>query len=169
MSTVTKKQLMFTVYLAREAHQLAEHFSQGQAEFEKAEQSYLNTLAVYAVNFYLQCLGFKTDFFVNKSRDSTRHSWLKFADLFVKDKGKLECRYVLPGSAFVEFPQEALSDRIGYVAVEINDSMKEATLLGFTKQVTSQLFPLSQLQRLDDLPAYLNQLKNLNPKEKNDD
>jgi hypothetical protein len=158
---------MFTVYLAREAHQIAEHFSQEQAEFEKAEQIYLNTLAVYAVNFYLQCLGFKTDFSAHQSRDSTRHSWLKVADLGVKDKGSLECRHVLPGSDFFEVPQAALSDRIGYVAVEINESMKEATLLGFTKQVTSQLFPLSQLRRLDDLPAYLNQLKNSHPKEKN--
>jgi hypothetical protein len=166
MGTVTKKTLMFTVYLAREAHQLAEQFSQEQAEFEKAEQIYLNSLAVYAVNFYLQCLGFKTDFSANKSRDLTRHNWLNVADLVVKDKGKLECRYVLPGSDFIEVPQEALSDRIGYVAVEINNSMKEATLLGFTKQVTNQLFPLSQLRRLDDLPAYLNQINNSYSKEK---
>ena len=160
MLIVPKKQLMFTVYLGREAHQLAERFSPNQGDFEKAEQVYLNTLAVYAVNFYLQCLGFTTDF-------SASHSWLKVADLIVKDKGKLECRYLVPGSDLVEVPEEALSDRIGYVAVEINALMSEATLLGFTEKMPSQLFPLNQLRPLDDLPTYLNQITILHTQKKN--
>ena len=160
MLTVPKrlKKLMFTVYLGREAHQLAESLSQNQADYEKAEQVYLNTLAVYAVNFYLQCLGLSTDFSASQSRTSTSQSQLNVAVLIVKEQGKLECRYVVPGSDLVEVPQEALSDRIGYVAVEINQSMQEATLLGFTEKVSSQLFPLNQLRPLDDFLAYLSDL-----------
>jgi hypothetical protein len=43
------------------------------------------------------------------------------------------------------------SDRIGYVAVQLNAELTEATLLGFLPEVTREQVPLSEFQVLDAL------------------
>ena len=58
--------LVFSVCLPSEAHQLA---AQSCQLWDKhlpvsrchARQAYLNTLSAYAVNFYLRCMEFETD------------------------------------------------------------------------------------------------------------
>ena len=55
----TTEPLLFTVPLSFEAHSIAQHFQRQQSPTQKAKQVYLNTLAVYAVDFYLRCLGFE--------------------------------------------------------------------------------------------------------------
>lgn len=159
MTTHTKDQLTFTVSLARSAHQLADEFCQRQSNFEKAEQVYLNTLAVYAVNYYLQCLGFEPDWEKSDSWDSTTQTFLDIADLQVKNYGKLECRPVLPDAAVVYIPTEVRQERIGYVVVQLDESLQEAVLLGFAKTASTQELSLAQLRSLEDLPEYLNQLE----------
>lgn len=80
------------------------------------------------------------------------------ADLSLKNLGFLECRPVLADTQFVYVPPEVQSDRIGYVAVQISKSFREATLLGFVKQVSTDLLPISQLQPLENLLEYLEYL-----------
>lgn len=155
MITLLRKPLMFVVSLGREAHQYASDFSQNHTSFDKQEQVFFNTLAVYAVNNYLQCMNIETDLKASDSWDVVRQTLGDVADLEVKNKGKLECRYVIPGDDFVFIPQELQANRIGYVPVEINEEMSEAKLLGFIDKVTKEYFPLSQLRQLDDLPKYL--------------
>jgi hypothetical protein len=159
MTIHTKDQLTFTVSLSQPAHQLAEKFCQHQSNLQKAEQVYLNTLAVYAVNYHLQCLGFATDLEESDSWDPVMQAFLDVADLQVKNYGKLECRPVLPDAAMVYIPEEVWEERIGYVAVQLDESLREATLLGFAEAVSTQELSLSQLRSLEDLPGYLNQLK----------
>ena len=146
------------VRLPEAAHQLAEKCCQQQSHLEKAEQVYLNTLAVYAVDEYLQGLGFGTDLESSDSHNSIMQTFLDVADLVVKNYGKLECKPVLPDADFVYVPEEVWQDRIGYIAVQLNDSLTEAKLLGFLENVATNELPLRQLQPMADFPGYLQDL-----------
>lgn len=151
----------FTVPLALEAHAQAEQFRRYQSDARKAKQVYLNTLAVYATNVYLQCRGFETDLKQSASWDCIMQMLMEIdvADLLVKERGKLECRPVLPDAEMMYVPAEVWDDRIGYVAVQLNESLREATVLGFVDRVKRLNVPLHQLRSLAQLPEYLNRLK----------
>lgn len=149
----------FTVSLALEAHTRAEEFRRYQSNPHKAQQVYLNTLAVYAVNFYLQCREFETDLEKSGSWDPVMQTLMDVADLVVKNRGKLECRPVLPDAEVVCVPAEVWDERIGYIAVQLNESLREATLLGFVEKVSRSKLPLSQLRSLGELPGYLNKIR----------
>ncbi|HIK28675.1 MAG: DUF1822 family protein [Oscillatoriaceae bacterium SKW80] len=146
--------ITFTVSLSLSAHRAAEKFSRQQSNPRKAKQVYLNTLAVYAVNFYLGCLGFETDLENSESWNPVMQTLLDAADLKIKNIGKLECRAVLPDADWIEVPPEVWEDRIGCVAVKLSKSLREATLLGFIKQMPEKFF-MYQLSSLEDLPEYL--------------
>jgi len=77
------------------------------------------------------------------------------ADLEIRNLGKLECRPVLSGTESVRIPQEVWSDRIGYVAVQIDESLGEATLLGFVETVSVKEIPISHLRSLKHLFTHL--------------
>lgn len=147
------------VPLALSAHAQAEQFRCHQSDSQKAKQVYLNTLAVYAVNFYLQCRGFETDLEQSASWDPAMQMLMDVADLVVRHHGKLECRPVLPGVKSIGIPAEVQSDRLGYVAVQLDESLRSATLLGFVDQVTRSALPLDQLRSLAELPKHLNQAR----------
>lgn len=87
--------LTFSVSLALSARSKAKQFGSEQSNPQKATQVYYNTLAVYAVNFYLQCLGFETDLDNSDSWNQLMRSLMDVADLEVKNYCKLECRPVL--------------------------------------------------------------------------
>lgn len=154
-----KEDLTFTVPLTLEAHQLAQQFYGQQSNSKKAKQIYLNTLAVYAVNFYLECLGIETDLTASDSWNPIMQVLENTADLIVKGKGQLECRPVLPEATVCEVPPEVWSDRIGYVAVQLNQDLTEAILLGFMPEITVAEFPLDQFNSLADLLSHLDQQK----------
>ena len=149
----------FTVPLALEAHSRAEEFRRYQSNPGKAKQVYLNTLAVYAVNVYLQCRGFETDLERSDSWNPMMQMLMDTADLLVKDHGKLECRPLSPEAEVVGVPPEVWEERMGYVAVQLSESLREATLLGFVQKVAKSEVPLSQLRSLGELPGYLHKIK----------
>jgi hypothetical protein len=157
MNSITD-QLTFSVALSTEAHRIAQEYSQGISNPDKRQQVYLNTLAVYAVDNYLQCMGFETNWQGSYSCDFLVIQLMNVADLEVKNLGKLECRPVLPKAEVCEIPPEVWEDRIGYVAVQFNSDLKEAQILGFTPQVEAEV-PLSQLQSLEDFLLYLSELE----------
>lgn len=157
--------LPFTVPLSFEAHSLAQQNHKSINQPQKAKQIYLNTLAVYAVNFYLGCMGLKTEM---EESDSCNPICLKFmnvADLKLANLGKLECRPVLPNAGFLELPPEVRTDRIAYVAVQMSQSLKEATILGFTPTASAEI-PLNQLRSLAEFPDYLARLQVANSQKK---
>lgn len=151
--------LTFSVSLALSARSKAKQFGSEQSNSQKAKQVYYNTLAVYAVNFYLQCLGFETDLDNSDSWNRVMRSLMDVADLEVKNYGKLECRPVLANSALCYVPPEVWSERIGSVAVQLNESFTEATLLGFVEKVETSELPIGQLRSLEDLPKYIRDLE----------
>lgn len=152
--------LTFTIPLGLGCRTQAEKFSRKHSNPDKRQQVYVNTLAVAAVKFYLHCIGWKTDWEASFSYNPLMQGLMDVADLQVKDLGKLECRPVLASSQTVFIPPEVFENRIGYIAVQLDESFKTATILGFTRRVTNngEIF-LSDLESLENLVSHLHQIK----------
>ncbi|MDV2997290.1 MAG: hypothetical protein N4J56_006995 [Chroococcidiopsis sp. SAG 2025] len=127
----------------------------------KAEQVYHNTLAVLAVDSFLRGLEIETALAASESQDTVYQVLMDVSDLEISDLGKLECRPVLPQADVVSIPPEVWTERIGYVAVQLDLNLwQEATLLGFTTEVTeSGEVPIAQLQAIAELPAHIQQIR----------
>jgi Protein of unknown function (DUF1822) len=150
--------LTFSAPIPVDGRHRAEELRRQQATPTKGEQVYLNTLSVSFVNYYLCCMGFETDLNKSDSWNVIQQTLMDVADLSLKNLGLLECRPVLSDAQFVYVPPEVQSNRIGYVAVQIGKSFREAKLLGFVKQVQTDFLPINQLQPLDELLEYLEEL-----------
>lgn len=150
--------LTFTVPLSSEAHSSAQECCTRLSARDRAKQVYLNTLAVYAVDFYLRCLGLQTEVEQSDSRNPICLQFMDVADLLVKELGKLECRPVLPNAKIFQIPPEVREGRIGYVAIKLDSSLKQATILGFTPTAVAEV-PLEQLRSLAEFPEYLNRIR----------
>ena len=148
--------LTFTVPLTLDAHRIAQSFHSRQSNLQHAKQVYLNTLAVYAVNFYLKLLRIETDLAASDSWNPIMQTLANTADLVIKNQGRLECRPVLPGEQLCHIPPEVGSNRIGYVVVQLNQSLTEATLLGFMPIVAAETIPINKLRSLEALIEQLN-------------
>lgn len=145
----------FTGPISPKARHQAEQMCRQQATLKKGEQVRLNILAVDFVNFYLECMGFETQLENSDSWNPVEQTLMDTAALSLKNLGDLECRPVLANAQFIYVPPEVQSNRIGYVAVQIHESLREATVLGFARQVSTDLLPLDRLQPVEDLLEYL--------------
>ncbi|TAG73767.1 MAG: DUF1822 family protein [Oscillatoriales cyanobacterium] len=135
----TEVDLVLTIPIAPAAYRSAQTLAQQQ-------------LAVHAVDLYFQCMEIDTDLGASNIWNPVIQKFMDIADLEVKGIGKLECRWVSPGEEGVSIPAEVRSDRIGYVAVEI----------GFVKNGDREKVPLSELESIDNLLEYLDELKPVN-------
>ncbi|GAB1544753.1 hypothetical protein NUACC21_74290 [Scytonema sp. NUACC21] len=145
----------FTGLISPVSRRLAEKWSKQQATPEKGQQVLLNIMAVSFVNFYLECMGFETELEASDSWNPVQQTLMDVADLCIKDLGKLECRPVLENFQTVYIPPEVTSDRIGYVAVQISETLQEAKLLGFAKEASMSDLPINRLEPLENLLRYL--------------
>ena len=141
----------------------AERFRRYQCQGSKAKQVYLNTLAVSAVNSYLNFLGWATSLEDSCSWNPVLQTMMDVADLSIPGYGKIECRYVLEAHEKVTIPPEVWSERIGYIIVRLDESLKDFTILGFLRQVSRERIPLTELESLADFPSYLSQQKRAAP------
>jgi hypothetical protein len=103
-------------------------------------------------------LGFETNLEASDSWNPVQQTLLDVADLEIKNLGKLECRPMWSETQVIYVPPEVDSNRIGYLAVAISQSFREATLLGFVKQISGEELPISQLQSLERFHEYLEEL-----------
>ena len=158
----TAVDFVLTIPIGSSAHRSAQELCQQQTNPHTAKQVYLNALAVHAVNFYFQCLEIETDLAASDIWNPAVQRFMDVADLDVKDIGKLECRWVAPGQDFVSIPAEVRSDRIGYVVLEMAESLKEAKLLGFVKNADREKVAVSELQSIDNLLEYLDTFQPVN-------
>jgi len=85
-------------------------------------------------------------------------SFMDAADLEVLGLGRLECRAIAADSPTCYIPPEVWEDRIGYVVVRLDEAEKEATVLGFAKQVNQERLEIEQLQPLENLLSHLHDL-----------
>lgn len=116
---------------------------------------------MYAVDVYLQCRGFETNLGESVSWDPAMQTLMDVADLVLQNHERVECRPVLPNAEILRVPPKAWGNRIGYIAVQLDGSLREATLLGFVDKVARSEVPLSQLRSLGELPGYLNKIRPL--------
>ncbi len=123
------------------------------------EQVRLNTLAVWVVNYYLQMMGIPTDLKASDSWNPVVRLCANVADLAVTGLGSLECRPIRVHEQSCYIPPEVWSDRIGYVVVEFDERLREATVLGFAQTAETEYLLVSELQPLENLLDTLSQLK----------
>ncbi|MDX2240015.1 MAG: DUF1822 family protein [Leptolyngbyaceae cyanobacterium bins.302] len=132
-----------------DAHQIAQQFAQEQLVPDKAAQIYQNTLAVLIVRDYLVMLDVPTDLKASFSWNPAGRIAADLADLYVMGSGRLECRPIRVGDLTCFIPPQAWDDLIGYVVVQLDEANKEGKILGFTPQVSTTQFPISELQPLE--------------------
>lgn len=161
MNTVDNHNL--TLSLTKENHAVARQFAGEQDTVEKGEKVYLNTLAVCAVENFVQWLNLETDLTAGDSWNSVIRLFNDVADLVIPNLGKLECLPVLPGETVITLPPEVTEDRICYIAVQFQEQLNEVQLLGFMPALDPEE-PLSQieianLQPIENLVDYLDRLE----------
>ncbi|MGG6262824.1 DUF1822 family protein [Leptolyngbya sp. AN03gr2] len=121
-----------------------------------------NILAVYAVHNYLELLGIESSPIDSELFRSTIQSLPNVGDLQVKNLGKLECRGIAASdeknSKSYDVPPEACTNRIGYIFVTVNESFNQAEIIGFTKSITENPFPIEKLKPAEELIAQLHKL-----------
>ncbi|MEG4319376.1 MULTISPECIES: DUF1822 family protein [unclassified Microcoleus] len=142
------------------ALRLAENFSNivGLITPEKQEQVYFNTLAVCAVKDYMEMMDIPTDLNASDSWNPAMRLYTDAADLKLTQFGYLECRPVKSGK-FCDIPLEIPDDRIGLVAVEIDITRQEATLLGFMESASAGELAIEKLQSVEKLLLHLDCLE----------
>ncbi|MGK7951695.1 MAG: DUF1822 family protein [Xenococcaceae cyanobacterium] len=150
-----------TISLEREAHVHARHFAAQQTTISKGKKVYLNTLAVYAVAYYLKWLQIESDLQKSDSWQPVIQLISDSADLFIPHVGRLECCPVLPEANCLTIAPIATEERIGYVAVKFEDNLERVKLIGFLPAVSpsreSQQIPLTKLQSLELLLENISQ------------
>lgn len=118
---------------------------------EKAAQIERNTLAVCAVNAYLQMMGVETDVAASDSWNPMMQSVADVADLNLPGLGSLSCRAVMPDGDFCYVPPEDWCDRIGYVAVVLDLAENQSTLVGFMSAVEEEQIALTRFSPIEAL------------------
>ena len=154
MSLILKPHIL-PVSLTLSARIKAEQFSRNQSKPEKAQQVYKNTLAVSAVNTYLNYSGWTTSLKTSNSWNPIMQSLLCTADLDISEYGKVECCCVSSQANSFAISSEARDDRIAYIAVRLEPSLRSAKLLGFITEFTEEKILLSRLKSILELPDYL--------------
>ncbi|MGD1855559.1 MAG: DUF1822 family protein [Leptolyngbyaceae cyanobacterium] len=144
----------FTVPLSLEPHHQAEQFRKHQPSPQTAKQVYLNTLAIYAARFYLECLGYEPDLAASDGLNPVQQMLLGTSALAVRGYGQLECLPVVDGETEVAIAPQLHQDRTGYIVIHIDNSLRTATLLGFVTHAANQV-SLEQLQPMDALSELL--------------
>ncbi len=147
-----------SIPITRAALRIAQQFAEQQLSEKKKEQVYLNTLAVYVVNDYMQMMDISCDLSASESWSPAMRLYADVADLKLPQLGHLECRVVRSGS-ICYLPPEVSEDRIGVVAVKIDTEHQEAMLLGFAPIVKSGELRLEQLQPIDSLLEHIDRLE----------
>ena len=141
-----------TLPITSEFRRAADAFAAQCPIREKADQVRRNTLAVCAVNAYLQLMDVSTDVGGSDSWQPMMQLMADAADLRLPGVGALSCRAMGVDDDSCYVPPEDWRDRIGYVAVSLDEQNGEATLVGFTQSVGEQAqVPLSQFAPIEAL------------------
>ena len=162
MNTYIKSEI-FQTNISLTSHVQAEKFRRYQSQTIKAKQVYLNTLAVFAANSYLNMIGWSSNLSGGDSWNPICQTMMNTADLYIPDYGKLECRPMLAGEDTVIVPPEVWSARIGYLIVRLEPDLKSAEIIGFARQIGQTKLPICELESLSEFPNYLSQQKRSEP------
>ncbi len=158
---ITRSQQMgITLPITSEFQQMAQRFAQMCPFAEKAERIRRNTLAVCAVNAYLQLMEIPTAIAQADSWNPMMQLLSDVADLPLPGVGVLSCRVADAETAVCTIPPEAWTERIGYVAVTIDEAAHEATLIGFSPSAyETERLALSQFSPIENLVDRVHELR----------
>jgi Protein of unknown function (DUF1822) len=139
---------------------LPKHLFANTSSLKDDRQVYLNSLALYAADWYLKCLQFETQ------HEDQSDWWMQYlsksAALEVAGIGKLECIPVVGDAATITLSPDLKDDRVGYLFVKLNESLTSAEIMGFMPKY-SETVRLDRLESTDKLIDYLCDLE-LEPK-----
>ncbi len=149
----------FPVALVSAAHDLAEQNCK-RTTASHTKELYLRTLAAYAVHYYFNCLGIPAQYGSGMT-DPRLFILSQSVDVLLPEVGQVECLAIFPNDQTVEVPPEVWGDRIAYIAVQLDESLKTATLVGYMTTVDDEEIPVTQFRQhsIEDLLAYLDQLQ----------
>lgn len=151
MVTESYRHTGITLPITTEFKQIAQRFAQQCPLSDKAQQIWHNTIAVCAVNAYLQLMEISTRIDRGDSWNPLMQMLTDVADLDVPAVGILSCRPLLPPAETCYVPPEAWHDRAGYVAVVIDEAANQVTLLGFTPTVETEQVALEKFEPIESL------------------
>lgn len=151
MMTTQSSQPNPTMPISLAAHHRAQTLYRQQHNQKQARQVYLNALAISVVNDYVNALDIATNLDQSDSASLTIQTLMDTGVLQVANWGELECRPVLPGETACYVPPEVWRDRRGYVAVELNQELTQATLRGYLPAVTDEWVPLNHFESIATL------------------
>ncbi|MEO0738379.1 MAG: DUF1822 family protein [Cyanobacteria bacterium J06649_12] len=142
--------------ITQQGKRIAQQFARDHGLPDIAERVRRNTLAVWVLHEFLEALGILTDLATSDSWNPAMQLTEDVADLVVPGVGRLECRPVEEaGVCTVPLGVE----RIGYVAVALDEAAGEASLLGFVPEVALAQLGLDRLRPMDDFPTHLHQIR----------
>jgi len=141
---------------------LARKFAASQPNAEKNQQVYRNTLAVLAVNTFVQELRYETDLDAGESWHPVLRMFHNVADLVLPGMGKIECCPVQIGESAISLP-EVRENRIAYIAVQFAEPFNKVKLLGFIPAVEildeTEEISLTNLKPVEELLDYLDRIE----------
>lgn len=146
-----------SIPLGRTAHELAMQYAAQQASAIEGRQVYLNTLAVYAVQSWLEWMHIESDWPASISWQASLQGLMGAADLWISNRGRLMCQAVVSGASVIDIPGMG-TDTLGCVVVQFEDVLDQAIILGFTEsiQVDDEVeIPLTNLKPLSYLLSQL--------------
>ena len=138
--------------LTRQALQIAQQFAQQQPSPEKSAQVYLNTLAVWLANEYLQLMGVETNLTGSDSWNPVVRMWADVADLLLANGERLECRPVSANNGDRAerclIPPEVWEERRGGMASRARGEAKHENKQGYSPTAAAGELSLAELQPL---------------------
>jgi len=145
----------------QKTYKLALAFASEQADLEKGQRVFYNTLTVWAVNHLLGWMEFETILDKNKSWNQVLQGVLDVADVMLSGIGKIECCRIPEEQTAISVPVQ--DDRIAYIFVQLPDSLDKAKLLGFLPAADihgdTVEISVADLQPFDNLSDYLERIE----------
>ena len=153
---------LLEIPLEQTARNLALQFASEQANPQKGKRVYFNTLAVWAVNYFLEWMELETDIDGGDSWHLGMRAILDVADLVLPGIGKIECCPVMLGETAISLP-EVREKRIAYLAVGFAEPFDKVKLLGFIPAVEivdeTEEISLTNLKPVEELLDYLDRIE----------
>jgi hypothetical protein len=116
------------------------------------QQAQVDQLALYAADWYLQCLQFDT------KHENNEDWWIQYLSkstpLEIVGIGKMECIGITGNPSTAVVSKDLEFNRVAYLFVKLNESLTSAEILGFTPKY-SETVRLDRLQSTDELIDYL--------------
>lgn len=147
----TNTNLSDTIFISDADHITAKKFASEQSSPAKFKQVYLNTLAVQAVQRYINWFELHTDLEQSESWNPVIRSFNNLADLLISNIGRIECIPILPEQKIIPISSEVSEDRIAYIAVQFQQELNKVCLLGFLPTLTKE--QLEKPPQIDELPG----------------